>query len=127
MRFATAEDPQTVAYCHCADCRRWTGAPMPAFAAFAIEDLRLNADVTEITHASGVARRNCPACGSPLTARFPYLPDQIYVPVGLLDDAKDHPPVVHCHVDAALPWVHTDDDLLNENGSARDTLGLSRK
>ena len=31
--------PQMVAYCHCQDCRRATGAPVAAFAAFEVEDL----------------------------------------------------------------------------------------
>ncbi|MEM6423293.1 MAG: GFA family protein, partial [Pseudomonadota bacterium] len=33
--------PLTAAYCHCADCRRWTGAPVAAFAAFAADTVRL--------------------------------------------------------------------------------------
>jgi len=32
--FHATEQPVAVAYCHCKDCRRVTGAPVAAFAAF---------------------------------------------------------------------------------------------
>ena len=31
---SATEAPQAIAYCHCGDCRRVTGAPVAAFAAF---------------------------------------------------------------------------------------------
>lgn len=55
-------------------------------------------------------------------ARFDYLPDQVYVPVGVLDQAKDLVPSTHCHMDAKLPWLHLTDGLPAESGSARDVL-----
>ena len=109
----------TVAWCHCADCRRWTGAPAPAFAAF--EAVRVTG-APEVTHPSGVVRQNCPACGSPLAARFPYLPGQTYVPVGVLDRAEELTPGLHCHGASQLPWVRLDDDLPRHDASGRQML-----
>ena len=71
---------------------------------------------------SGVKRWFCRACGSPLGAVFDYLPDQLYVPIGILDQATDLPPALHSHADSALPWLHFTDDLPREAASARDTL-----
>ncbi|WP_132858688.1 GFA family protein [Shimia isoporae] len=115
--------PTTVAYCHCSDCRRWTGAPLPAFAAFGATDLTVSPEQDAgVSHSEGVTRWNCHSCGSPLMARFEYLPDQVYVPLGLLDQAADLPPALHCHSEAAYPWLHVDDDIPRITGTARDTL-----
>ncbi|MEM0943708.1 MAG: GFA family protein [Pseudomonadota bacterium] len=114
--------PQIVAYCHCHDCRRWTGGPVAVFAAFAVEDLRL-LPWPEPRRWGGVTRWNCPECGSPLAAAFDYLPGQIYVPIGILEDAPSLAPSLHCHAENALPWLCLSDDLPRQEGSARAALG----
>lgn len=115
--------PLTVAYCHCSDCRRWTGAPVGAFAAFRETDLALvPTQGPGRTHNPGVARWNCPDCGSPLAARFDYLPGQVYVPLGLLDQADNLPPSLHCHADSCYSWLKIDDGQARAQGSGRDSL-----
>ncbi|NNE80460.1 MAG: GFA family protein [Silicimonas sp.] len=115
--------PDTVAYCHCRDCRRVTAAPVAAFAAFRNRDLRLIPERDKAkTVTEGVSRWFCPDCGSQLMARFDYLPDQSYVPLGILDQADQLPPEVHCHAASALPWLHIDDALARVEGTARATL-----
>ncbi|MEL7215607.1 MAG: GFA family protein, partial [Pseudomonadota bacterium] len=82
VRLEASAAPRVVSYCHCADCRRWTGAPVAAFAAFspsALTGLDLDAGRS---HAPGVTRWICAACGSPLASHFVYLQDQIFVPLG---------------------------------------------
>ncbi len=95
---------------------------MAAFAAFAPDALEMEPNIAEIEHVPDVARRACPTCGSPLTARFGYLPGQVYVPLGIFDDASELVPSVHCHDDARLPWLHIADDLPRMGASARDRL-----
>ena len=115
--------PQTVAYCHCSDCRRWTGGPVAAFAAFDRSALSAAPTLPAPTvHNSGVERWNCPACGSPLAAQFDYLPTQVYVPLGVIDQIDALAPQIHCHADRAPHWLHLADDLPREAGSARATL-----
>lgn len=94
----------------------------PAFAAFAASDIVITGDVMCKTHDSGVTRGNCAACGSPLNAVFPYLPDQVYVPVGVLDDLELFAPQLHCHAAYCPSWLHLDDDLPRMDASARDQL-----
>ena len=120
-----APEVLTVARCHCADCRRWTGAPAPVFVAVSNDDLSLSPDIPERGHRAGVWRRHCPESGSALTARFDYLPGQAYLPVGLLDQAADLAPQVECHTASALPWVHIDPNLPSADHSARDTMNMS--
>ena len=120
---STTRPPITVAFCHCSDCRRWTGSPAPAFAAFDSEDLSaepaLGAPV--ITNL-GVERWNCKHCGSPLAAAFEYIPDQIYIPLGLIDQADQLPVEIHCFSEKQLPWLHVIDYATRGIGTARDTL-----
>ena len=80
--------PSAVAYCHCADCRRATGAPVAAFAAFDEGDVIFSPNEgREISVNAGVTRSFCEGCGSPLAGRFDYLPGMVYVALGLLDQA----------------------------------------
>lgn len=122
-RFSAEAAPQVVATCHCVDCKRWTGAPSPTFAAFATDDLTFDPPLGPgFSTVEGVKRWTCPTCASPLAAWFSYLPDQLYVPIGLIDQAADHPPSVLCHTASALPWVATDDQLTSFSGTARTGL-----
>ncbi len=115
--------PEVVSYCHCDDCRRVTGAPVAAFAAFATDALHVTPALgAPISANPGVNRWFCHQCGSPLAATFDYLPGQVYVPLGLLDQADILPPKLHSHADKCLPWLQIKDDLPREHGSARDSL-----
>jgi len=116
-----ASAPQTVAYCHCEDCRRWTGAPLPAFAAVT-GDIVMTPEPAARSFAKGVTRWSCPDCGSPLAAQFDYLPGQTYLPLGILDQADELPPQIHAHSEAQLAWLHIKDDLPRTVGSARCML-----
>ncbi len=120
--------PQTVAHCHCTDCRRWTGGPVAAFAAFDRAALTATPPLgMPAVHTVGVERWNCRACGSPLAAQFDYLPDQVYVPLGVIDQIDAMAPELHCHADAAPVWLHITDDLPRQTGSARATLNDAAK
>ena len=124
--FAASAPPKTVAYCHCGDCKRITGAPVTAFAAFDEAVVRFSPDEGQsISRVQGVTRSFCPACGSPLTGRYDYLPDTVYVPVGLIDNADQFPPEMHAHHDTALAWLCLRDDLPKHSSSARDQLNES--
>ena len=117
------EAPRAVAYCHCADCRRVTGGPVAAFAAFDEAALSLTPDEGRAVSVSpGVRRSFCGACGSPLTGRYDYLPGTVYVPVGLLDQAERFAPTLHAHEARRLPWLHIEDGLERFSGSARSSL-----
>lgn len=122
-----ANAPHFVTYCHCADCRRWTGAPVGAFAAFSPDTIEFEPALGQpFSVAPGVERWACERCGSPLAARFDYLPGQLYVPLGLLDQAADLSPALHCHTAARLPWLKIEDGLPRQEGSGRVALSAAR-
>ncbi len=115
--------PDTVAVCHCVDCRRVTGAAMAAFAAFSENALSMTPDQSAGVEINpGVRRWFCKTCGSRLAATFDYLPGQVYVPVGVLDFAPDLTPQMHCHSAQMLPWLNSLDALLRYDKSAREEL-----
>ncbi|GAB5438018.1 GFA family protein [Falsiruegeria mediterranea] len=123
LRIQTSAPAQVVAYCHCSDCRRVTGGPVAAFAAFAPEVINILPtwpDPVEFT--PGVKRWFCQTCGSAMAAWFDYLPDQMYVPLGVIDQIDDLAPDLHCHANNAPDWLHLDDGLPRDNGSGRDYL-----
>jgi len=94
---------------------------MPAFVALAFDALDgLVGDGKSVN--SGVRRWNCEVCGSPMAATFDYIPGQVYVPLGVVDQAEDLSPDIHCHFDSALSWLHLEDGLPREGASARAAL-----
>lgn len=119
---ATAR-PIQVSYCHCSDCRRLSGAPVAAFAAFAPHQVHFTPSRGPRKSATpGVDRWFCLDCGTQLCATYDYLPDQLYVPIGLLDQAAELAPSSHSHADGQMPWLHIHDELPRDTASGRERL-----
>lgn len=55
-------------------------------------------------------------------ARFDYLPDQVYVPLGVLDQAEKLPPRLHCHAGSCFSWLKIEDGLERAERSGRAKL-----
>lgn len=115
--------PQSIAYCHCPDCRRVTGAPVAVFAAFDASDVSFSPDEgKKIATNPGVTRSFCRDCGSLLCGVYDYLPNQLYIPVGLFDQVDALIPGVHAHEANRVSWLHIEDDLPRFEASARSHL-----
>lgn len=118
-----SQEPLTITYCHCADCRRFTGAPVAAFAAFDEAAVSFAPDDGKtVTVTPGATRSFCPDCGSPITGRYAYLPGQVYVAVGVFEQAERLAPRIHAHDRRRLPWLTIDDGLERCPASARSRL-----
>ena len=125
-RLSFDADPIQVVYCHCEDCRRWTGAAAPVFAAFddqAVEGLAALGPGRSFVE--GVARWTCAECGSPMLARFDYVPGQSWVPFGVIEDTDGLQPEFHCFEDHRHPWV-SQAGLPGSAGTGRDRLNDTR-
>jgi hypothetical protein len=121
--FSATNYPYITTYCHCSDCRRLSGAPAAAHCAFTPADL----NITPAPHhaaavTKGVERWFCEHCGTALAATYDYLPDQVYVPLGVIDQINEISPQFHCHAESMLPWLEIDDDLPRSSDSGRDVL-----
>ena len=61
-----------------------------AFAAFDEDFVTFSPDEGRVAAVNpGVSRTFCGNCGSPLTGRYDYLPGQVYIAVGVIDQAAD--------------------------------------
>jgi len=123
IKFSSSEGPQTVAYCHCDSCRRATGGPVAAFAA--LDEKAVSFFPNEgrtVSVNTGVIRTFCGECGSSLTGRYDYLPGQIYISLGIIDQANELTPKIHCHESERLTWLHIDDDLEPWTSTARSKI-----
>jgi hypothetical protein len=107
VRYRAQGTPKWIANCHCASCRRATGAPMATFAGFAAERFAYTAGAPVRFHSSpGVTRSFCGRCGTPLTYEGARWPGEIHVLVGSLDRPEDFPPTKNSFAKERLPWLH---------------------
>ncbi len=96
---------------------------MVAVAAFDADAVTFEPDDGRtVSVAPGAVRTFCDKCGSPLSFRGDYVPDQIYVPLGLLDQAGELEPHIHSYDSQRLPWLHIEDDIQRFANSARSRL-----
>ena len=119
----STQAPKTVTYCHCSDCRRVTGAPVAAFAAF--DESALSVVPNEGKSVSlnpGVTRTFCEICGTSLTGRYSYLPGTVYIALGIIDQAEELVPELHGYESNRLSWLNIVDECKRCPGSARDDL-----
>ena len=120
-RFRAAAGPFRVSYCHCADCRRSTGAPVVVLLGFADEDVEiLSGEAGTYRSSPGVERLFCPACGTPIAYRDAALPGETYYYLGLFADPARFPPRVHAFVSEQLPWLDIRDGLPRHHRFSRE-------
>jgi hypothetical protein len=114
--------PLWTTWCHCADCRRATGAPVTLWVGFAA------AEITgpvrwRVGGLPSVQRANCGECGSPVGYRDDNLPPgEVYFTAGTADRPETLEPEGHAFFPARLPYVAADDDLPKFHGGSRPRL-----
>lgn len=109
VRYEVSGEPQHVALCHCNDCRKSSGAPMVAWAAFTDAQFKLIEGEPVTFNSSGSAMRSfCPTCGSGLYYRnAEFLPGIVDIQSATLDDPDSLPPSAHIQVAERLRWMET--------------------
>ncbi|HXB19404.1 MAG TPA: GFA family protein [Steroidobacteraceae bacterium] len=99
-------------FCHCASCRRATGAPTVPWGTFARDAMRLTRGrLTEYRSSPQVWRGFCARCGTSLTYRHEARAAEIDVTLATLDDPTRLAPLMHVWVKDRLPWVSIGDSL----------------
>ena len=113
IRYRLAGEPNHVDLCHCADCRRNSGAPVVCWAGFEETSLTLEKGNAKTFNSSGSAFRDfCPDCGTGLFYRnADFLPGMVEVQSATLDNPEALPP--HQHIQAAerLGWMERAHEL----------------
>lgn len=107
VRYEVTGEPQHVALCHCQDCRKSSGAPMVAWAAFAEDAFRVTAGEPVTFNSSGAALRSfCGTCGSGLWYRnAEMLPGIVDIQAATLDNPDVFPAGAHIQVAERIGWM----------------------
>lgn len=113
IRYELSGTPNSVSICHCADCRRSSGAPMVCWAEFPEAQLRVTKGVPKTIHSSGATVRSfCGDCGSGLFyTNAEILPGVVEVQTGTLDDPDSLPPTLQIQTAERLRWMRHLDTL----------------
>lgn len=104
---------RALTHCHCANCRKLTGAAFASYAHVEAEKFRFVAgeDMTvSYESAPGSFRHRCKVCGCLTPGRAPYL-QTVSVPAGLLDDDPVARPRLHVFTSSRATWWTIQDDL----------------
>ena len=106
VRYRVTGAPARTSICHCTQCRRQTGAALPAFAVFPASAFVLERGSPASFAASERALRQfCPACGSPLFWREHDGTD-VEIFLGSFDEPDSLPtPARQIWTMHRLPWV----------------------
>jgi hypothetical protein len=105
-RYRATGTPLWVAHCHCASCRRATGAPITTYAGFAAEHFAYTAgEPKRFASSEGVSRSFCGHCGTPLTYEGARWPGEVHVLVGTLDRPEAVTPTREAFAEERLPWM----------------------
>jgi hypothetical protein len=109
-------------FCHCASCRRASGAPMVPWGTFARDSVRITrGSLTEFPSSARVWRGFCARCGTPLSYRNEARAAEIDVTLATLDEPALIQPRMHVWVAERLPWVAIGDQLPQFAGGANAT------
>jgi len=112
VRFELSGPAYNLCYCHCASCRRASGAPVVAWGTFLLTGLRVTRGaLTEYRSTPAVLRGFCAGCGAALTYRHDARAAEIDVTLASLDAAAVLAPQMHVWVGEKLPWVVIADGL----------------
>ena len=110
VRYQVSGQVSSPCFCHCASCRRATGAPMVPWGTFARAGFLITRGaLTAYRSSPGVTRGFCAACGTSLTFHNEARAAEIDVTLATLDDPTLIAPQMHLWVGDKLPWVSIND------------------
>ncbi|MCQ4158411.1 GFA family protein [Roseomonas sp. GC11] len=124
LRYEAGGTPYHITFCHCADCRRSSGAPLLAWFSVPASQFRLTRGSLAFYASSPGARRGfCPACGASLTYQNDQHPHEVDITAASLDDPAAITPEDHLWFASRLPWMVPGDTLprhARERGGSRE-------
>ena len=106
VRYRLTGEPVYTGVCHCADCRRHSGAVMVGWTAYPTDALTVESgDLTDYASSERAVRQFCSQCGTGLFYRNEaVLPGLVDVQLTTLDDPENYAPQVHVQMADALAW-----------------------
>jgi hypothetical protein len=126
VRYRLEETPWDPGYCHCAICRRSSGAPVMAFATVKLGAFVVTAGTPRRRRSSGFGERwFCSDCGTQLAMRVDYQPGTLDFTIASLDDPAAAVPGFHIFFGERIPWFDCADELPRHARFRPETRGLA--
>jgi len=98
--------------CHCAHCRRTSGAPFLTWITVDVGSFRIIGGApSQYSSRPGVTRQCCPNCGTQLTYQLAEEPELIDVTACSLDALEGIAPEDNIWCDRMVPWLKLADGL----------------
>lgn len=106
VRFRAEGPAKWTAYCHCASCRRHTGAPVSAYAGFErAQVVFTEGEPAHFASSAGVVRGFCGVCGSTLSYEGERWPTELHLHIGAFDRPEALAPTDHAFAEERLSWM----------------------
>lgn len=113
VEYAVPDSFKYAGYCHCSECRRFSGSAFSAFGGISEADFRLLKGAEAITHykkSENTTLAFCRICGSSLYGEKPNL-GLLHLRLGTLGEAPSLTPQFHSFVGSKAPWHEITDKL----------------
>ncbi len=109
IRYQVQGKPDSVALCHCVDCRKNSGAPVMAWAGYPEAKLTVTKGNPKVFKSSASSQRSfCGDCGTGLFYRnADFLPGIVELQASTLDDPESVVPTLQIQVAERLGWMKT--------------------
>jgi hypothetical protein len=112
VRYRVVGTPLSSVICHCATCRRASGAPTVAWLTFHRGQFEILRGSPAVFQSSpGVLRRFCVTCGSALTYENSKNPTTIDITTASLDEPNRFPPTEEVWLEHKVSWQPIDASL----------------
>ena len=106
IQYSISKAPNWCGHCHCVDCRRQTSSAVATFIGCDEGAFELTGgEFTVYESSPGVRRSFCGRCGTPLAYQAEFMPGEIHILVGTLDDPEMFPPQVEVFCEQRLSWL----------------------
>ena len=106
-------DLRNVRYCHCVNCRKFSGTAYAAWGLVQTIHLKIAPSESIVTkfNSGGGLRAFCAACGCPLWYEPAGLPQYRGIPLGVIDKGVVTKPEMHVWMKSRVPWAQVSDGL----------------
>lgn len=112
VRYQCDSPPERSTLCHCATCRRASGANAQGWVTVATKSFHFTTDLpADYRSSNSVTRTFCQNCGTPLTYWHATWPDEIAFSIGSMDAPNEAPPSDHTWMSEAIAWDKPNDGL----------------
>ena len=100
-------------FCHCANCRKFSGTGYAAWGLVATEQLKISAAPSSVSryNSGGGFRAFCASCGSPLWYEPEGRPQYRGIPLGIVDEGDVPTPAMHVWTRSKVSWTSLPGDV----------------